>query len=144
MNSPNDTHERIRSTAPVESASERSFGIVFFLVFFVIGLWPLLDDREIHWWSMVIAVVILMAAFLWPVALQPMNQLWMKFGLLLHKILNPLILCIIFFLVVSPIGLLMRALGKRPLALEFESQKSSYWIRRDPPGPPAADMKNQF
>ncbi len=144
MTSDNDTHERLRSAAPVAKSSEKSFGIVFSVVFLIIAAWPLLDGAAIRWWPIGVSIAFLLCAFFWPVVLRPFNRLWTNFGLLLHRIVNPLVLGIIFFLVVSPIGLLMRALGKRPLALEFEPEKSSYWINRDPPGPPAEGMKNQF
>lgn len=139
-----ETHERLRTAEPVGNASEKSFGVVFFFVFLIVAVWPLPGGGEIRWWSAVVAVVILLAAFLRPALLRPFNRLWTRFGLLLHRIVNPLIMCIIFFLVVSPIGLLMRVCGKRPLTLEFDSTQSSYWIRRDPQGPPATGMKNQF
>jgi hypothetical protein len=79
-----------------------------------------------------------------PALLTPMNRLWTKFGLLLSKIMNPLVLGILFYATVVPIGLLMRATGKDPLRLKFDRAAPSYWIVREPPGPPAESMKNQF
>ncbi|MDD9928124.1 MAG: SxtJ family membrane protein [Rhodospirillaceae bacterium] len=97
-----------------------------------------------RWWSLIIAGVFLALAFAAPKLLSPLNRLWMRFGLLLHRIVNPLVMALLFFLVVTPIALLMRLFGKRPLHLETEPDAESYWIPRDPPGPEPETMKQQF
>ena len=88
--------------------------------------------------------VFLVAALFFPPLLQPLNRLWTKFGLLLHKVVSPVVLGIMFFLVITPIGLLMRSLGKNPLQLRFDDDARSYWVHRRPPGPAPDSLKDQF
>jgi hypothetical protein len=76
--------------------------------------------------------------------LAPLNRLWLKFGLLLHKVVSPIVLGVMFFLVITPIGLTMRAFGKNPLRLKLDKQSGSYWIERVPPGPAPESLKDQF
>ena len=99
-----------------------------------------------HWWRWTggIAVLFLAAALLCPVALKPLNRLWFKFGLLLHKVVNPIMMAFVFFGAVLPSGLVMRALGKDPLRLKRQPDANSYWIERRPPGPAPKSMKDQF
>tara|TARA_B100001057_G_scaffold318697_1_gene319011 strand:- start:2235 stop:2621 length:387 start_codon:yes stop_codon:yes gene_type:complete len=121
-------------------STNKSFGIVFFIVFFLIGIYPLFNEHNIRIWSILISLVFLILGLLNSKILTPLNKLWFKFGLLLGKIISPLIMGIIFFLVVTPIGLFMRMLGKDLLNLKKNSN-NSYWIEKtDPKG----KMKNQF
>ncbi len=138
------THESFRERDAVKGSSNRSFGIVFAVVFAIIGLFPLIGGSSVRWWSLIVAGVFLALAFAAPKLLSPLNRLWMRFGLLLHRIVNPLVMALLFFLVVTPIALLMRLFGKRPLHLETEPDAESYWIPRDPPGPEPETMKQQF
>ena len=124
----------------IKISSNRSFGLVFFVLFLVIGLWPLINNNEIKIWSIVISVVFLVLGLLNSKLLLPLNKLWFKFGLLLGKIISPLVMVIIFFLVVTPIGYLMRMLKKDLLNLKFNNEKS-YWIEKNEP---KSKMKNQF
>ena len=124
----------------IKISSNRSFGLVFFVLFLVIGLWPLINDNEIKIWSIVISVVFLVLGLLNSKLLLPLNKLWFKFGLLLGKTISPLVMVIIFFLVVTPIGYLMRMLKKDLLNLKFNNEKS-YWIEKNEP---KSKMKNQF
>ncbi|WP_234016247.1 SxtJ family membrane protein [Magnetospirillum gryphiswaldense] len=124
--------------------SERSFGIVFAVVFALIGLWPLKAGGDMRLWALGLAALFLVVAFVAPKLLKPLNLLWFKFGLLLHKIMTPLIMGLLFFLTVTPVGMLMRATGKDPMRLKRDPDAASYWIDRDPPGPPPDSMKNQF
>ncbi|MGB0670248.1 MAG: SxtJ family membrane protein [Rhodospirillales bacterium] len=140
----NNFHENLAREDEVKVGSERSFGIVFAVVFAFIGLVPLFKGVEPRWWSLGVGTVFLALAFLAPKTLTPLNKLWFRFGLLLHHIVNPIIMGLLFFLTITPIGLIMRALGKRPLNLPFEPDKPSYWIDRDPPGPAPESMKQQF
>ena len=124
----------------VKLSSNRSFGIVFFVVFLLIALYPLINGEELRIWSLIISIIFLILGLLNSKILTPLNKLWFKFGLLLGKIISPLIMGIIFFLVVTPIGLFMRMLGKDLLNLKKNSN-NSYWIeKKDPKG----KMKNQF
>ncbi len=133
-----------RHTSQIQSSSDRSFGFVFAAVFLIVALYPLLHAAGIRIWAVVISGLFLLLAALVPQVLAPANRLWTKFGLLLHNIVSPLALGILFFLVVTPTGLLMRLFGKDPLRLRFDPAADSYWIKRDPPGPAADSLNNQF
>lgn len=137
-------HESYRDRDAVKGSSNRSFGIVFSIVFAVIGLFPLIGGAAPRWWALAIAGLFLLAALAAPKLLAPLNRLWMRFGLLLHRIVNPLVMALLFFLVVTPIALLMRLFGKRPLHLKTDPDAATYWIPRDPPGPQPETMKQQF
>ena len=124
----------------IKIGSNRNFGIVFFIVFLIIALYPLTYGGEIRIWSSIISLIFLVLGLLNSKILAPLNKLWFKFGIFLGKIISPLIMGIIFFLVVTPIGLLMRLLGKDLLNLKYNNNKS-YWVKKDGP---KSKMKNQF
>ena len=124
----------------IKIGSNRSFGIVFFIVFFLIATYPLINGNEIRLWSLVISIIFLLLGLVNSKIINPLNKLWFKFGIFLGKIISPLIMGIIFFLVVTPIGLLMRLLNKDLLNLKFNNN-SSYWIEKTEP---KSKMKNQF
>ena len=124
----------------IKISSNRSFGIVFFIVFLLIALYPLLKDNDLRIWSLVISFIFLILGLINSKILTPLNRLWFKFGLLLGKFISPLILGIIFFIVVTPIGIIMRLLKKDLLNLKY-NKKETYWI--DKSGP-KSKMKNQF
>ena len=120
--------------------SNRSFGIVFFIVFLLIAIYPLTYSEEIRAWSIIISLIFLTLGILNSKILTPLNKLWFKFGIFLSKIISPLIMGIIFFLVVTPIGLIMRIFGKDVLNLKY-NKNQSYWIEKKGP---KSKMKNQF
>ena len=124
----------------VKIGSNRSFGIVFFVVFLIIAIYPLINGDELRLWSLIISIVFLFLGLLNSKILNPLNKLWFKFGIFLGKIISPLVMGIIFFLVVTPIGLLMRLLNKDLLNLRFNNN-GSYWIEKTEP---KSKMKNQF
>ena len=124
----------------VKISSNRSFGIVFFILFALIALYPLINNGEIRTWSVIISLIFLILGLLNSIILTPLNKLWFKFGIFLGKIISPLIMGIIFFLVVTPIGLIMRLSGKDVLNLKYNKNKS-YWIEKNGP---KSKMKNQF
>ena len=124
----------------VKIGSNRSFGVVFFLVFFLISLYPLLDDGYIRLWSLIISIIFLCLGLVNSNLLNPLNRLWFKFGLILGRIISPIIMGLIFFLVVTPIGVFMRLLKKDLLNLKM-SKNSTYWIKKSGP---KSKMKNQF
>ena len=124
----------------VKTSSNRSFGIVFFIVFLLIALYPLTYSGELRIWSVIISLIFLILGLLNSKILTPLNKLWFKFGIFLGKIISPIIMGIIFFLVVTPIGLLMRLLGKDLVNLKYNNNKS-YWIEKKGP---KSKMKNQF
>jgi hypothetical protein len=129
---------------PVQGSSDRGFGLVFSGFFGVVGAISLWRGGDLFAWWFGAAGIMLVLAFAAPALLGPFNRGWMKFGLLLHKVTNPLVMGLMFYVGVAPIGLLMRALGKRPLHLAFDPQVDSYWIVRQPPGPPPESIRRQF
>ena len=124
----------------VKIGSNRSFAIVFFVVFLIIATFPLMNGDELRLWSLTISVVFLFLGLINSKILNPLNKLWFKFGIFLGKIISPLVMGIIFFLVVTPIGLLMRLFNKDLLNLKFNNN-SSYWIEKTEP---KSKMKNQY
>ncbi|WP_440927573.1 SxtJ family membrane protein [Candidatus Pelagibacter sp.] len=125
----------------IKLSSNRSFGVVFFIVFLLIAIYPLINQGELRIWSLVISSLFLLLGLLNSKILTPLNKLWFKFGLFLGKIISPIIMGVIFFLVVTPIGLLMRLFGKDVLNLKLNKKKNSYWIEKVGP---KSKMKNQF
>jgi len=128
----------------LEGSSDRGFGIVFTIFFVIISFLPLLKDEPVRAWSLILAAISLTLALAWPSSLTKLNHLWMLLGLLLSRIVSPVALGIVFFLVAFPTGMIMRLLGKDPLRLKFEPEAKTYWIKRDPPGPDPKTMNNQF
>jgi len=124
----------------VKISSNRSFGVVFFVVFLLIALYPVINNEEIRVWSLIVSVIFLVLGLLNSKILNPLNQIWFKFGVLLGRIISPFIMAIIFFFVVTPIGLIMRTLGKDILNLRYNTKKT-YWIEKTGP---KSKMKNQF
>ena len=124
----------------IKISSNRSFGIVFFIVFLLIALYPLLKGNDLRIWSLLISFIFLALGLINSKILTPLNRLWFKFGLLLGKFISPLIMGIIFFIVVTPIGIIMRLLKKDLLNLKY-NKKETYWS--DKSGP-KSKMKNQF
>ena len=124
----------------IKRSSNRGFGIVFFAVFFLVAFYPLANSGEIRIWSLTISVIFLILGLFDSKILTPLNNLWFKFGIFLGKIISPLIMGIIFFFVVTPIGLIMRLLRKDLLNLKYNKSKS-YWIKKNGP---KSKMKNQF
>ena len=124
----------------VKTSSNRSFGIVFFIVFLLIALYPLINKGELRLWSLIISSIFFILGILNSKILTPLNKLWFKFGIFLGKIVSPIIMGIIFFFVVTPTGVLMRIFGKDILNLKYNNNKS-YWIEKTGP---KSKMKNQF
>jgi hypothetical protein len=124
----------------VKIGSNRSFGIVFFIVFLVIATYPLINNGELRLLSLIISLIFLFLGSVNSKILNPLNKLWFRFGIFLGKVISPLIMGIIFFLVVTPTGLLMRLLNKDLLNLKFKNT-STYWIEKTEP---KSKMKNQF
>ena len=125
----------------VKTSSNRSFGLVFFFVFLIISLWPLLNEGPVRIWSIVIAIIFLILGLLNSKLLTPLNILWFKFGMFLGFIIAPIVMGIIFFLVITPTGLIMKTMGKDLLNNKYDKKKASYWINRVKP---KSTMKQQF
>ena len=124
----------------IKVSSNKSFGIVFSIFFLLISVYPLLNNDPIYYWSLFVSFIFLVLGLMNSKILSPLNLLWFKFGILLGKIVSPVVMGIIFFLVVTPIGLVMRLLGKDLLNLKYNNNKS-YWIKKNGP---KSKMKNQF
>ncbi|MGB8328889.1 MAG: SxtJ family membrane protein [Polyangiales bacterium] len=137
-------HESYHRTEEVVGSSNRSFGLVFAVVFAIIALLPLFHGGGVRLWSLGVGALFAGLAFAAPQVLAPLNRLWLKLGLLLHKIVNPIVLGIMFYLVVTPTGLIMRLLGKDLLRLKRDPVVQSYWIERTPPGPKPESLGDQF
>lgn len=147
MASKNNSHEDFSREDDVQVGSERSFGFVFAAVFAIIAVAKAVFGTGmlawIYFWVAGSAAFLIIALTI-PRILRPLNIVWFKFGLLLNSIVSPIVMGLLFFVTVTPIGLLMRLFGKRPLNLKFEPEAESYWIHRTPPGPEAGSFKNQF
>ena len=138
------THEDLNRSQPVKQTSERFFGLTFVVVFLAIGLWPLIHGNMPRLWALALAALLLLIALLSPGLLRPANILWLKFGNLLHSITSPIILGVMFYLLITPIGLVMRLGGKDLLRLKSNPASQSHWIKRDPPGPQKDSLHRQF
>ena len=125
----------------VKLPSNRNFGLVFFIVFLLIALWPLLEKNEVRYWSIIISSFFFILGILNSKILTPMNRIWFLFGMQLGKIISPFVIGIIFFFVVTPIGVLMRFLNKDILNLKICKKNRSYWIQKSNI---KSKMKNQF
>ena len=124
----------------IKISSNRSFGIVFFVIFLLISVYPLLYNENIRIWSLIISIIFLFLGIINSRILTPFNHIWFKFGLVLGRFISPLIMGLVFFLVVTPIGLLMRVFKKDLLNLRFD-KTDTYWINKQEP---KSKMKDQF
>ena len=122
-------------------SSNRSFGILFFIVFFTISLWPLISRGDIIYWALIASLIFLVLGVLNSKLLTPLNKLWIKFGIFLGAIVSPIVMGIIYFIILTPIGALMRFLGKDLLKINKSKSLTTYWINRDKQ---KNTMKKQF
>lgn len=127
-----------------KSSSDRSFGLVFAAFFLIVALIPLFHGHGARLWAVGLSLAFGVISFAVPFVLAPLNRVWTKLGLLMHSIVGPVALGIVYFGVVTPTGLLMRLLGKDPLRLRIDKAATSYWIVRTPPGPTPESLLNQF
>ena len=125
----------------IKMSSNRNFGFVFFIVFLIISLWPLQHEGQIRIWSIVISLIFLILSLMNSKLLTPLNQLWSRFGLLLGNIVAPIVMGLVFFLVVTPVGIVMRIMGKDLIRKKLNKNNKSYWIKREKP---IGTMKKQF
>ena len=124
----------------IKTNSNKDFGIVFFIFFLIIGLYPWVHNGDLKIWSLILATIFLFLGLINSKILTPLNIIWLKFGLILGKVFSPIVMGLIFFFVVTPIGILMKFLKKDLLNLKFNNNKS-YWIEKNDP---KSKMKNQF
>ena len=127
------------SNSKIKISSNRSFGLVFFVVFLIVALWPLKSGEDLRLWSLTLSIIFLILGVLNSKLLIPLNKLWFKFGMFLGAIISPIIMGIVFFVVVTPIGVVMRLMGKD--LLKLKDKKNTYWIDREDI---KSSMKNQF
>mgnify|MGYP001437462804 CR=1 FL=1 len=118
------------SNSKIKISSNRSFGLVFFVVFLIVALWPLKYEENIRLWSLVLSIIFFILGILNSQLLTPLNKLWFKFGMFLGLIVSPIVMGIVYFLVVTPIGIFMRLLGKDLLKTSKAKNASTYWIKR--------------
>ena len=129
----------------IDLPPDRHVGILFAAVFILIASWPVLFSAgQIRIWALAIALVFLAISFLRPAALHPLNRAWMAFGLLLSRIVNPLVLGILFFVVITPVALVTRLFGRDPLNQKLDPTAKTYWTDRDPNSSTSGTMKDQF
>ena len=138
------THESFSRDEEMVVGSDRTFGLVMAGAFAVVSAINVWHAGRIWPWTATLASIFVVAALLRPALLNPLNRIWMKFGLLLHKVVNPVIMALLFYGTVLPTGLIARAMGKDLLRLKREPDAASYWIVRTPPGPAPDTMKDQF
>ena len=138
------THEAFERDETIAVGSDRSFGLVMAGAFAVVTALNAWHAGRVWPWTAALVVIFLIAALLRPSVLNPLNRLWLKFGLLLHRVVNPVIMALLFYGTVWPTGLVARAMGKDLLRLKREPDAASYWIVRAPPGPTPESMKDQF
>jgi len=125
----------------VERSSEKNFGIVFSVVFLLIGIYPVVDGNNVRLWAIILSILFFALAFLVPNTLSFPNKVWFKLGMILGAIIAPDIMALVYFTTVVPVGLTMRLLGKDPLNQKLDKDSNSYWIERKQP---VGSMKNQF
>ena len=127
-------------TNDIKISSNRSFGIVFFIVFLIIATYPLIDNGDLRIWSLITSIIFLILGLINSKILRPLNKLWFKFGILLGRLISPIIMGVIFFFVVTPIGIMLKIFGKDILNLKYKNVKR-YWIKKSDL---SSKMKNQF
>jgi hypothetical protein len=137
-------HENLVREEDVVGSSDRTFGGTLAVIGIAIGALKLWRGHGSGWLWLAAATVLLLLALFWTAALAPLNRLWLRFSLVLYKVVNPIVMALMFFATVVPTGLVMRALGKDPLRLKRDPKAASYWIVREPPGPAPETMKHQF
>ena len=131
----------MRNNSKYKISSNRSFGIVFFFVFVIVSLWPLTNENSLRVWSIFVAIIFLILGLMNSKLLTPLNILWAKFGKLLGFIIAPIVMGIVFFVVITPTGLIMKIIGKDLLNNKYNNKIKSYWINR---GKLKSTMKQQF
>ena len=125
----------------IKISTNRNFGLVFFIIFLIVSFWPLMHSEPIRIWAIFVSLLFLILGLTDSKILTPLNKLWFKFGIILGNVVSPIVMGLIFFLVVTPIGLFMKIIGKDFLNLKYDNKKKTYWIKRDKP---TGSMRRQF
>ena len=137
-------HENVSRDEATRPSGLRAFGAVFVVVFALVGLWPLWKHGDVRLWALVVAAVLLMVTLVAPALLALPNKLWMRLGALLHRVVSPVVLAVMFYGVVTPIGMLKRATSRGDFTWRRGGAADTYWKRRDPPGPKPDSLTHQF
>ena len=138
------THEDLDRAVEFQGSSSRSFGLVMAGFFLAVGGWPMLRGGALRPWALGAGIAFGAVALARPSVLDPLNRAWIRLGLLLQRVVSPVVLGLLFFAVITPVALLMRLLGRATLSLGFDRSARSYWIDRRPPGPAPDSMRQQF
>jgi hypothetical protein len=138
------THEDLRRDHAVARSTNRSFGLVMTVALCAVAFVPVLRGHPPRIWAAVIAAGFALTTAIAPRALEPLNRLWFRFGLLLGRITSPIFLAVFYYVVLTPLALLMRSTGKDVLRLRRDAKASSYWVVRTPPGPEPSSLRRQF
>lgn len=138
------SHESFSRQDQTSGPSNKRLGLTFAAVFLLLALIPVLRGKAPLIWSVAASGAFALVAMVAPALLGPLNRAWMRFGLLLHRVVSPVVLGIMFFLVITPMGVIMNLVRKDPLKLRRDPTCDSYWVHRQPPGPRAADLPEQF
>jgi hypothetical protein len=139
-----EMHEDFSREQQVKASSNRAFGWVFVIVLLIIALWPLTLGGALRWWSLIVSGLVAVVTLAAPRLLTIPNRLWLRLGLLLHRVVSPVVLAIMFYIIITPLGLLMRIFARDNLRLRRDAAAESYWIKREPPGPRPDSMPRQF
>jgi hypothetical protein len=137
-------HEDLGRRLEITGISNQSFGYTFAAILTGIGLWPLRHGRPLRYWALGAGGAFLLTTIFTPSALGALNRGWTHLGALLNRIVSPIVSALVFFVTVTPIGVIRRLSGKDPLRLRADEKAESYWLVRQPPGPDPRTMSNQF
>ena len=137
-------HEDLKRDEAVRGSSDRNFGLVFAAFFTLLGLMPLRTGGHVRLPLTAVAAAFLIVALARPSILHQLNRAWLGLGLLMGRVVNPIVTALMYFLIFTPAGFILRAMGKDPLHLKLEPDADSYWIIRTPPGPKPESMSKQF
>jgi predicted membrane metal-binding protein len=138
-----NTHESF-DRGEIKASSDRSFGLVFAAVFAIVAFWPLMSGSDARLWALALAALFLATAVVWPRLLRPLSQVWFKIGLILHHVVTPIVMGVIFVLGVLPTAVVMRMRRDDPLRIDPRRRGETNWVVRAPPGPSPDTMKHLF
>lgn len=137
-------HETLHRDEVIEGPSDRKFGLTIGAVVTAIAVFRFVFHHNYWEWWLGVGLAFVLLGLVWPVVLHPLNRAWMLLGMVLYKIVNPVVMALLFFSTITPVGFLMRLSGKDPLRMRRDAAATSYWIKREPPDPATASMRNQF
>jgi saxitoxin biosynthesis operon SxtJ-like protein len=141
---PPAVHEDFSREVEFKNSSNRAFGFAGAAALGLLGLWPLVRHRPLRPWALALAVVLLVPALLKPQLLGPANRLWLRFGVLMQRLVTPVVMTLVFYSTLTPVALVLRLLGRDLLRLQIDRTASTYWVERRPPGPAPDTMRQQF